>query len=55
MKLFGLPVDKLSIIPYGLELEKFQNDDVETYEPFFSSEYRYIDQKKRCFSIDRDF
>lgn len=51
MKLFGLPNDKLSIIPYGLELEKFENDALESYEPFTLLNIGTLIRKKGVFQL----
>ncbi|WP_396597052.1 glycosyltransferase family 4 protein [Dokdonia sp. R86516] len=51
MELFNLPKDKLKIIHYGLELEKFNNADPGTYEKYRILNIGTLIRKKGVFQL----
>ncbi len=55
MKLFNLPLDKLSIIPYGLELENFNNEAPESYSKYQLLNIGTLIRKKGVFQLVKIF
>ncbi|WP_405377278.1 glycosyltransferase family 4 protein [Nonlabens sp. Asnod3-A02] len=51
MKLFQLPMDKLKVIPYGLQLENFKNEEPDVYTPFTLLNIGTLIRKKGVFQL----
>ncbi|EAS19980.1 glycosyl transferase [Flavobacteria bacterium BBFL7] len=55
MRLFNLPMDLLKVIPYGLDLSQFINEDISNYNPFTILNVGTLIRKKGVFQLVQVF